>query len=340
MEETVIRVLIIDDYGPWRRALISILKKQKDLQVIGEVPDGLEAVQKVQQLNPDLILLDIGLPGLNGIEVARQLRKVAPGSKILFVSQNRSADIAREALNTGAGGYIVKSDAATELLPAIKAVLEGKQFTSASLAARVRDILPDPQTGALLRRIETRKNVGDTRHHEVGFYPDDRRLVGHVTRFIQEALEAGNAAVVVATESHRRNLLSQLQACGLDMDVAIKQNRYLEFDTAEVLSIITVDGKIDPARVLEFVDDFIAATRITTTKDNSRVALFSECVDLLVEQDNGKSALDLEKLANKLFEVHENLDIFCGYSSGRVEAAVDSRTFRQICDAHSAVHSL
>jgi len=157
LEETVTRVLIIDDYGPWRRALISILKKRKDLQVIGEVPDGLEAVQKVQQLNPDLILLDIGLPGLNGVEVARQLRKSSPRSKILFVSQNRSVDVAREALNTGAGGYIVKPDAATELIPAIKAVLEGKRFIGASLAARIRDILPDPQTGARVSCNDTKR---------------------------------------------------------------------------------------------------------------------------------------------------------------------------------------
>ena len=110
------------------------LLKQPKLQVIGEVSDGLEAVQKAEELQPDLILLDIGLPTLNGIEAARQIRKVSPGSKILFVSENRSVDIAEEALSTGAGGYVVKSDAAGELLPAVKAVLEGKRFVSASLA--------------------------------------------------------------------------------------------------------------------------------------------------------------------------------------------------------------
>jgi DNA-binding NarL/FixJ family response regulator len=96
--------------------------------------DGLEAVQQAQQLQPDLILLDIGLPTLNGIEAARRIREVSPASKILFVSENRSVDIAEEALNIGAGGYVVKSDATSDLLPAVKAVLEGKRFISASLA--------------------------------------------------------------------------------------------------------------------------------------------------------------------------------------------------------------
>jgi GAF domain-containing protein len=96
----------------------------------------LEAVQQARQLQPDLILLDIGLLTLNGIEAARQILEISPGSKILFVSENRSVDIVREALSTGAGGYVVKSDAAGELLPAVNAVLEGKRFVSASLNGR------------------------------------------------------------------------------------------------------------------------------------------------------------------------------------------------------------
>jgi DNA-binding NarL/FixJ family response regulator len=129
-----VRVLVVEDYEPWRRYFSTALQKDPELQVIGEVSDGLEAVQKAEELQPDLILLDIGLPTLNGIEAARRVREVSPTSKIVFVSENRSPDIAQEALGTGAGGYVVKSDARSELLPAVKAVLEGKRFISASLA--------------------------------------------------------------------------------------------------------------------------------------------------------------------------------------------------------------
>jgi DNA-binding NarL/FixJ family response regulator len=132
--ESSIRVLVVDDYEPWRRYFSNLLPKQPGLQVIGAVSDGLEAIRMAQELQPDLILLDIGLSTLNGIEAARRIRKVAPASKILFVSENRSAEVAEEALSTGAGGYVVKSDAGSELLPAIRAVLEGKRFISASLA--------------------------------------------------------------------------------------------------------------------------------------------------------------------------------------------------------------
>jgi DNA-binding NarL/FixJ family response regulator len=133
VDPLAIRVLVVDDYEPWHRFISTMLHKQPELQIIGAVFDGLEAVQQTQELQPDLILLDIGLPTINGLEASRRIRKCAPQSKILFVSENRSPDIAEEALGTGAGGYLVKSDAASELLPAIKAVLEGKRFISASL---------------------------------------------------------------------------------------------------------------------------------------------------------------------------------------------------------------
>jgi DNA-binding NarL/FixJ family response regulator len=118
-------------------------------------------------------LLDIGLPTLNGIEAARRIREVSPASKILFVSENRDWDIAKEALSTGAGGYVVKSDAASELLPAADAVLKGKRFVSASLAADRLNRLPDPQTGARFHRdnvvtLIPTQNVGSARHLDRG----------------------------------------------------------------------------------------------------------------------------------------------------------------------------
>jgi DNA-binding NarL/FixJ family response regulator len=133
MGRSIIRVLIVDDYEPWRRFIRLTLLAYERLQVIGEACDGLEAVPKAQELQPDLILLDIGLPHLNGIEAARKIREVSPESKILFVSENRSLDIVEKALSTGASGYVLKADGATELLAAVGAILQGKQFMSAQL---------------------------------------------------------------------------------------------------------------------------------------------------------------------------------------------------------------
>jgi len=132
--KSLVRILLVDDFEPFRRFVFSMLQKQPGLEVIGESRDGLEAVQRAEELKPDLILLDIGLPRLNGIEVARQIRYTCPCSKILFVTENDSPEIAQAALNIGARGYVIKSEAAGELLAAVEAVLLGKQFVSKRLA--------------------------------------------------------------------------------------------------------------------------------------------------------------------------------------------------------------
>jgi DNA-binding NarL/FixJ family response regulator len=141
----ITRVLVIDDHEPWHSFYSTALQEKPDLRVIGHVSDGLEAVRQAEELQPDLILLDIGLPTLNGIEAARRIREVSPASKILFITENRSAEIAKQALRAGAGGYVVKSNAASDLLPAVAAVLKGKRFLSASLTGH--DLVTS-QTGA------------------------------------------------------------------------------------------------------------------------------------------------------------------------------------------------
>jgi len=109
--------------SPFRKFICSTLGKRPELQIIGEVSEGLEGVQKAKELQPDLIALDIGLPSLNGIEAARHIRKLSPESKILFVSQASSVDVVQEAPGTGAYGYVVKTHAGSELLQAVNAVL-------------------------------------------------------------------------------------------------------------------------------------------------------------------------------------------------------------------------
>ena len=141
-----VRVLVVDDYEPFRRFVCSTLKRRPALQVIGEASEGSEAAQKAEELQPDLILLDVGLPILNGIDVARRIRKLSPESKIIFVSQESSADVAQEAFSLGALGYVVKIAAGSELLAAVDAVLRGTSFVSAKLVEHVPAELSDRQT--------------------------------------------------------------------------------------------------------------------------------------------------------------------------------------------------
>ena len=129
-----VRILMVDDFEPFRRLIHSTLEKTAGLLVVCEVSDGLEAVRKAEELQPDLILLDIGLPRLNGIEAARRIRKLAPESKILFLSVECDAELVQEAMSLGALGYVDKAHAVGELLAAVEAVRQGRKFVSDGLS--------------------------------------------------------------------------------------------------------------------------------------------------------------------------------------------------------------
>jgi DNA-binding NarL/FixJ family response regulator len=121
-------ILVVDDSRVWRQFVCSLLYRYLDRVVISEGSDGLEAVQKSEELQPDLVLLDIGLPNLNGLEAARLIRSVAQRSRILFVTAYNWPELPHEAMNLGARGLVVKSRAVRDLLPAISTILRDEQF--------------------------------------------------------------------------------------------------------------------------------------------------------------------------------------------------------------------
>lgn len=122
--------MVVEDLPIFRSFISSKLEQNPEVQVICEVWNGSEAIKKAEELKPFLILLDLGLPTLNGFEIARRLRELAPQSKIIFLSQETSADIVEQAIALGAWGYVFKTHAERDLLPAVSAVLSGKRFVS------------------------------------------------------------------------------------------------------------------------------------------------------------------------------------------------------------------
>lgn len=127
---TAARVLLVDDSEPYRHAMWSMLADVPLMELAGEAADGMEAVKLAGDLKPDLILLDVRLPGMNGIEVASRIRLASPESKMLFLSQYDDPDVVLAVLHTGALGYVLKVDAGKELLQAVAAVLRGERFLS------------------------------------------------------------------------------------------------------------------------------------------------------------------------------------------------------------------
>src|SRR5215468_512047 len=130
-----VRVLVVEDHDPFRRHICSVLGNHAHLQVVGTSDDGPRAVQQAMVLEPDIVLLDIGLPGINGLEAARQIGEVSRNTKIIFLTQEPCAEVVEEAFFIGASGYILKANAGSELLSAIETVSRGQRFLSRGLEA-------------------------------------------------------------------------------------------------------------------------------------------------------------------------------------------------------------
>ena len=130
---SVVQILVVDDSLPWQRFVQSHLEAAPGLKVITVAADGSEGVQKANEIQPDVVLMDVSLPGMNGIEATRQIRKISPDSKILFLSMLDELNVIQAAFEAGGSGYVLKWDAGRDLIPAIGAILLGQRFVSYSL---------------------------------------------------------------------------------------------------------------------------------------------------------------------------------------------------------------
>jgi DNA-binding NarL/FixJ family response regulator len=133
---SVVQILVVDDSLPWQRFIQNHLETEPEFKVINVAADGSEGVQKANEAQPDIVLMDVSLPGMNGIEAARQIHRVSPGSKILFLSSMDDIELIQAAFEVGGRGYVFKWDAGRDLIPAIRAILLGQRFVSRSLTRR------------------------------------------------------------------------------------------------------------------------------------------------------------------------------------------------------------
>ena len=308
-----LRILIVDDFEKFRRYLCSVMEQDRQFEIVGQACDGMEAVQKAAELKPDLILLDVGLPKLNGVQAARQMRKVAPLAKILFISQEFSFDVVKAALRSGALGYIQKLNVARELLPGIEAVLAERYFVRGTVKQKFRE------TG------------GSPLRHEIQIYSDDAGLVEGLADFTATELGVGKAAIVVATPSHLAGILQGLRARNVDVERAVETGILLPRDAVETMSKFVVDGMLDP----ELFFDAIEALVAESTRVMPRVAVCGEMAPQLFVAGKALQALRLEQLWD--IAAHGfHLDTLCGYALKDFDG--DSEIFRSICAQHSAVH--
>jgi DNA-binding NarL/FixJ family response regulator len=195
-----LRILIADDHELVRRGIRGLLRAQRGWKVAGEAADGREAVEKSRKLKPDVIILDIGMPNLDGLEAARQIREAAPNTEILILTMHESNQMVRRVLEAGARGYVLKSDLAGHLVKAVKGVSRGKIY----LTPKVSEIVLE---GFLSKGTDSQQAQGSR------FRPTPRET--EIIRLLAEgkanktiALELG--ITVRTVETHRAKIMLKL----------------------------------------------------------------------------------------------------------------------------------
>jgi CheY-like chemotaxis protein len=295
-------ILVVEDHAPFRRLICTSLSRRPEFQVL-EAADGLEAVWKADEFQPHVIVLDIHLPKLDGFEVAKQVRMLAPDARLLFLSQETSPDFVREAFTVGAHGYVQKVSAGTDLLPAIDAILDGRRFVGASLGFAEPADAPAP------------------RRHEILFCSDDTAIVDGLSSFIADALDAADAVIALATPAHQQRLLQELRAQGSDIDGAIARGTYLSFDA---------DVAPDPALFLQAIDR-VREAAAKAGNAHPRVAFCGERAGRLWAAGRTAEAAQLEHMCSAFAD---DVDILCAYPVPYTEA---DHALSQVCAEHTAV---
>jgi DNA-binding NarL/FixJ family response regulator len=195
---SVLRILIADDHEVARQGIRSLLESHAEWEVCGEARDGREAVEYASKLKPDVLLLDIGMPNLNGLDAARQILATTPEARLLILTVHDSEQVVREVLAAGARGFLLKSDAGRDLLAAVEALQHRRTFFTSSVAQMMLDgyLRPEDEGDAARQRVLT---------------PREREVIqlvaeGKTTKEIATALSLS----VKTAETHRTNLMRKL----------------------------------------------------------------------------------------------------------------------------------
>jgi len=315
-------VLVVDDYEPWRRRVAAELDKSSRWQIIGELEDGVDAVREARALKPDIILLDIGLKTLNGVEAARRVRADDPGARILMLTGQNSPDIAEVALGAGASGYLLKHEAGGKIVLAMEAVMAGAHFLSPGLPADVLD--------------RSRKPSGASTHrHDAVFRSDEAGLVDDYARFAEAALAARQPVVAVAPRARLDKLQQRLESRGVPVAGHVRDGSYVAIEM-EVETLMP-DGRCDEDAIRRSAAEIVETATRNASPDR-RVAMCGEVAPQLWRSDRADETVRVERIWDEITRAM-GIDLFCGYlvDAARV-AEREYAVFRDICAAHRTVH--
>jgi DNA-binding NarL/FixJ family response regulator len=332
------------EFHQFQTFIAPILQQRPNWHVVAVATEPSDAVRLARHLHPDLILLDLDLPRMNGINAARQIRMVSPESKIVFLSRESSASVLRELLEFGVLGYVKKDYASSELIAAMEAVLQHRQFIGSGGASHELTGAGESRTERHIKEVLTemaspsREKPISPPSHEIQFYSEDRVLLDRLSGFVEAALRAGHSAAVCATRPWRDHLVYALQGRDFDVDDLIRRRNYMAFDAVKTLSAFTTGESLDRPKFLQVLGGVITSAADAARGIRPRVALYQECSSLLWAKGRDETAIQLERLVNELVSRYD-VDVLCGYSLIYFHGEEDSQVIHRLCAEHSAVNS-
>jgi CheY-like chemotaxis protein len=317
-----VEVLIVDDQARFRRMVRSLIESQPEYRVCGEAGDGIEAVEKVHQLHPDLVLMDINMPRMNGLEATRIIRRESPDCNVIIVTQNDAMVAREQARIVDANGFVTKSDLIRDLLPEMgRVVMENNGSLDETRNAAANG---EPWCGLLTGAAP--------RDHIVQLYQDQQFLNRAVCRFAAAAIANGEGVILVPTIAHWDAFRPRLESEGVDVQAAEKRGQLTIVDADNLLPTFMRDGMPDSPVFMG-----LAANVVSQARGEGRypkVRWWGEMVNILWERGDVAASMNLEDLFDQL--AHEqDISIFCSFSMDNFNGDVHARMLPRLSENHS-----
>jgi len=333
-----IRILIVDDHEAIRRRVRSLLSTRAEWFICGEAADGLDAVEKAKRLRPNVVLMDMTMPRMKGVQATKIIRKEVPEAKVVVIGQNDPSVVRRQAIEIDACGFVAKADLSRDLLSTIDRLVghrpfgdEGENFDmrvpdgKRKIGVPVsRDDQSEPWCGLLADAAP--------RDHIVQLYQDENFLSRAVCRFAVSAINHGEGVILVPTSAHWNALRPRLEAEGVDVKPAQASGQLTVVDADQLLPGFMREAMPDAPLFLGLAAETIAQAR--GGDRFTKVRWWGEMVNVLWERGDVAASMGLEDLFHKLAHDHE-IAIFCSFLMDNFDGEVHTRMLPRLGQNHS-----